>query len=120
MRWRVMIAAVLIVALLAGGVVCRRKVGICCGEVAALVEQAQIELRPEPLQEAARLWKQRLPLLSCVLTHDRLERVGEGIARAESLLRLGNAGDFAAQVNALLYQLEDIREYDYIRLQTLL
>ena len=89
-------------------------------EVAELVECARDELRPEPLEEAARLWEQRLPLLSCVLTHDRLERVGEGIARAESLLRLGDAGDFAAQIDALLYLLDDIREYDHIRLQSLL
>ena len=120
MRWRVLIAAVLIVALLVGGGVCRQKVGACCGEVAGLVEQARAELRPEPLEEAARIWEWRLPLLSCVLTHDRLERVGEGLARAESLLRLGDEGAFAAQIDALLYLLDDIREYDHIRLQTLL
>ncbi|MBR5536279.1 MAG: DUF4363 family protein [Clostridia bacterium] len=120
MRWRVLIAAILIVALLVGGGVCRRKVGVCCGEVAELVKLARAELRPEPLEEAARIWERRLPLLSCVLTHDRLERVGEGLARAEGFLRAGDRGNFLAQIDGLLYFLDDIREYDHIRLQALL
>ena len=120
MRWRVMMASVLILALLSGGVVCRSLVERRCREVEALLRQAEAELQPMRMEEAGRLWEQGLPLLSCLLSHDRLERVGEGLARAESLLRTGDRSAFSAQIAALLYLLDDIREYDHINSQTLL
>lgn len=120
MRWRVLTAAVLILSLLSGGAVCRGQVGACCGEVERLLELAEDGLRPAMLKEAALVWEENLPLLSCVLTHDRLERVGEGLARAEAFLLAGDRAAFSAQIGALRYLLDDIREYDHIRLQTLL
>ena len=120
MRWRVTIAAALILAVLLGGTVCRTKVQQQCGLVETLLLQAETELRPELLEEADRLWERGLPLLSCLLPHDRLERVGEGLARAEGFLKAGDRPSFFAQIEALLYLLDDIREYDYINFQTLL
>jgi hypothetical protein len=120
MRWRVTIAAALILAVLLGGTVCRTKVRQQCSLVETLLLQAAAELRPELLEEADRLWERGLPLLSCLLPHDRLERVGEGLARAEGFLKAGDRPSFFAQIEALLYLLDDIREYDYINFQTLL
>lgn len=120
MRWRVTIAAALILAVLLGGTVCRTKVQQQCGLVETLLLQAAAELRPELLEEADRLWERGLPLLSCLLPHDRLERVGEGIARANGYLQTGEQAGFRVQIEGLLYLLDDIREYDYINFQTLL
>ena len=120
MRWRVTIAAALILAVLLGGTVCRAEVQRRCGLVETLLLRAAAELRPELLEEADRLWERGLPLLSCLLPHDRLERVGEGLARAEGFLKAGDRPAFSAQIAALLYLLDDIREYDYINFQTLL
>ena len=120
MRWRVTIAAALILAVLLGGTVCRAEVQRRCSLMEKLLLQAAAELQPELLEEADRLWEQGLPLLSCLLPHDRLERVGEGLARAEGFLKAGDRPAFSAQIVALLYLLDDIREYDYINFQTLL
>ena len=120
MRWRVTIAAALILAVLLGGTVCRAEVQRRCSLMEKLLLQAAAELRPELLEEADRLWGRGLPLLSCLLPHDRLERVGEGLARAEGFLKAGDRSSFFAQIEALLYLLDDIREYDYINFQTLL
>ncbi len=56
MRWRVMMASVLILALLSGGVVCRSLVERRCREVEALLRQAEAELQPMRMEEAGRLW----------------------------------------------------------------
>ena len=120
MKGRVLIAAALILALLSGGAVCRGHVERCCGEVERLLALAEADGQPTALKEAMAVWESNLPLLSCVLNHDRLERVGEGLARADGFLEAGDRSAFSAQIGALRYLLEDIREYDDIRLQTLL
>ncbi len=120
MQWRVLTAVALILALLAGGMICRGAVADSCGAVEAMLRQAKASPAPESLERARALWESRLPLLSCVLTHDRLERVGEGLARAAGCLQAGDAAAFAAQIESLLYLLDDIREYDHINAQTLL
>ena len=120
MRWRILTAAVLIFILLAGGWFLQRTVAHACGEIESMLRQAKSDLRPEGVEAARVQWESKLPLLSCVVAHDRLERVGEGLARAEGYLRAGERADFAAQIEAVLYLLDDIREYDHINLQTLL
>ena len=114
MRWRVLTAVLLIVALLAGGIAFRWVVNDTCRRVENLLRQSG------PLEEAQALWERRLPLLSCVITHDRLERVGEGLARANGYLQTGEQAGFRVQIEGLLYLLDDIREYDHINVQTLL
>ena len=119
MRWRVTIAAALILAVLLGGTVCRTKVQQQCGLVETLLLRAAAELRPELLEEAGRLWERGLPLLSCLLPHDRLERVGEGLARAEGQFSAGETAAAADQIRMVLYLLGAVREYDHINLKNL-
>lgn len=120
MKWRVLTAVALILALLVGGVTVRRVVSDTCREVERLLQRTEIDLQPGPLEEAQDLWERRLPLLSCVVMHDHLERVGEGLARADGYLQAGEQAGFRAQIKGLLYLLDDIREYDHINVQTLL
>ena len=120
MKWRVLTAVALILALLVGGVTVRRVVSNTCREMESLLQQAEIDLQSGTLEAAQDLWEQRLPLLSCVVMHDHLERVGEGLARAEGYLQTGEQAGFRAQIESLLYLLDDIREYDHINVQTML
>lgn len=120
MKWRVLTAVVLILALLVGGVMFRRAVSDTCRQVGTILQQAGADMQPGTMEAARELWEGRLPLLSCVVAHDRLERVGEGLARANGYLQAGARGAFRGQIEGVLYLLEDIREYDDITVQTLL
>ena len=120
MTWRILAAAGLIVVLLAGGVLLRGAVADTCAAVGKLLEQAAADRDPETLDSALALWEERLPLLSCAVTHDRLERIGEGIIRAKGCLEAGTEPAFRVQLASVLYLLEDIREYDDINVRTVL
>ena len=118
MRWRVVVSAVLILSLLIGGVLCRAAVERYCGTVEALL-QASLSGDQRQLTLAQDLWETRLGLLSTLIDHEKLERVGEGIARAEALSSAGETVAAADQIRTVLYLLGAVREYDHINLKNL-
>lgn len=121
MRWRVTVAAGLLLATLAGGLWCRTEVAGHCRKIEALVQQVQDAPDDRtPLLTAQALWEERLPFLSSLLNHEVLEQIGTCLARAEGCLLAGDRAGFMEQLDAALYLLDDIREYDDISWKNLL
>lgn len=118
MRWRVMVSAALILSLLVGGVLCRTVVEGHCRTVEALL-QAALSGDREQLERARSLWEKRIGLLSTLIDHEKLEAVGEILARAEILSDEGQASAAADQIRTVLYLLGTVREYDYINIKNL-
>lgn len=116
MRWRVLTALLLIGMIVTGGIYCRSKIAGICGQMEDLLEQPPDHAA---LDEALQLWEDSLPMLSTLLHHQRLDEVGQSLARAAGALQQGDSGQYTAQIYALLYMLNDIREYDHINWKTL-
>lgn len=116
MRWRVLTALLIIGMIMTGGIYCRSRIAEIC-------EQMEVLLRQQPdgtaLDDALQLWEDSLPLLSSLLHHQRLDEVGQNLARSAGVLQAGDSGQYTAQIHALLYMLSDIREYDHISWKTL-
>lgn len=125
MQWRVLTALVLIGLIVAGGLVCRQQVAVCCDKVEVLLRQAEVQLEDDPalsaeaLEQAMLLWEEDLPLLSALLNHGRLENVGRDLSRGLGYVETGDPSGCLAQIGAALYLLDDIREYDHIDWKTL-
>ena len=119
MRWRVLTALLIIGAILAGGAVCRIAVARTCDQVSDLLLQQKGRADEEMLESALRLWDESLPVLSILLHHQQLEAVGLSMARGLGALRAGDIAGCMAQIDASLYILSDIREYDDIQWKTL-
>lgn len=119
MRWRVLTALLLIGSIVAGGLFCRSIVAQTCRQVESLLRQPNDQLNQEALEQALQLWEDALPILSTLLHHQRLEEVGQGLARSLGALRAGDIGGCTAQMDGVLYELDDIREYDHINWKTL-
>ena len=118
MRWRVAVSMALILALLMGGVFCRLMVDRHCRAVEALL-QSWLSGDHRQLARAQDLWGKRLGLLSTLIDHEKLEKVGEGLARAEGLYAAGEAAAATEQIRTALYLLGAVREYDHINLKNL-
>ena len=121
MRWRVIVAAGLLLGTLFAGLWCRSQVTDHCHRIESLAAR----VRDDPgdraaLEEAIILWDRRLPFLSSLLNHEVLEQVGTALARAESCLLAGDRAGCMEQLDAALYLLDDIREYDDINWKNLL
>lgn len=125
MQWRVLMALGLIGLILFGGLFCRENVADRCDQVADLLRQVQSQLEgddspsPEILEQAMALWEKNLPVLSALLSHDRLENVGRDLSRGLGYLHVGDRPGCLAQIDAALYLLDDIREYDHVDWKTL-
>lgn len=118
MRWRVAVSMALILALLMGGVFCRLMVEQHCRAVEALL-QSWLSGDHRQLAWAQDLWEKRLGLLSTLIDHEKLEKVGEGLARAEGQFSAGETAAAADQIRMVLYLLGAVREYDHINLKNL-
>ena len=118
MRWRVVVSAVLILSLMAGGLLCRAAVERHCCTVEELL-QASLSGNWGQLARAQSLWEEHLGLLSVLIDHEKLEAVGECIARAEGLFSAGEISSAADQIRTVLYLLSAVREYDHINLKNL-
>ncbi len=121
MRWRVVVAAALLLGTLGTGLWCRAEVAAHCRRVEELTTRVQQD--PEnaaALDQALNLWEARLPFLSSLLNHEVLEQVGTCLARARGCLSAGDRAGCLEQLDAALYLLDDIREYDDINWKNLL
>ena len=118
MRWRVAVSMALILALLVGGVFCRIVVEQHCRAVEELL-QSWLSGDHRQLARARGLWEKRLGLLSALIDHEKLEKVGEGLARAEGQFSAGETAAAADQIRMVLYLLGAVREYDHINLKNL-
>ena len=120
MRWRVLTALTIIGLIVAGGLICRSRVAQTCRQAEALLQAQRQSAAPdrEALEQALALWEDSLPLLSSLLHHQRLEEVGQGLSRCLGALGANDTGTCLAQIDAVLYALDDIREYDHILWKT--
>lgn len=116
MRWRVLTAVLIIGMIVTGGLYCRSRIGEICGQMEDLLRQPPDRAA---LDDALQLWEDSLPLLSTLLHHQRLDEVGQNLTRSAGALQAGDFGQCAAQIDSILYMLEDIREYDHIHWKTL-
>ena len=119
MRWRVLVAIVLLCAILTSGMLCRRQVIHCCDDVIALLQSTDGAPARQQLEDALERWEKALPLLSSLLHQDRLERVGQSLSCALGFLQGGDEAGCLAQTATAVYLLRDIREYDDILWQIL-
>ena len=117
MRWRVLIAFGIIAGILAAGLNFRIHVTNCCNEIEALLLQSEPSL--QQLEQALNLWEKEVPLLSALLHHDLMERVGQELSRGLGLLKSGDLPGCKGQIDIILYLLDDIRDYDDISFKTL-
>lgn len=121
MRWRVWVAAALLLGTLGAGLWCRSLVADHCREIEGLVTRAQSDPQDEAaLEEALNLWEERLPLLSSMLNHEVLEQVGTCMSRAKARLSAGDFAGYKEQLAAVMYLLDGIREYDDMNWKNLL
>ena len=113
MRWRVIVAAALLLGTLGAGLWCRTLVSDHCQRVEALIARVQSDTGDETtLDEALTLWEENIPLLSSLLNHEVLEQVGTCLSRAQGCLSEGDIAGCKEQLAAAMYLLDDIREYD--------
>lgn len=126
MRWRVTVAAALLAATLLAGLALRARVVHLCDRVAAPLEQtadAIIVRKAIPLDSiasATEIWSNALPFFSALVTHEWLDGVTEGLARAEGFLSRGEDSEALAEIRALLILLKRIEEYDRLSLRNIL
>lgn len=121
MRWRMVAAAALLLGTLCAGLWCREAVADHCRRVEGLVARVQADAGDRAaLEEALALWERRLPFLSSLLNHEVLEQVGACLSRARGCLIQGDEAGCMEQLEAALYLLDDIREYDDINWKNLL
>lgn len=126
MHWRVILAAFIIAALLAGGLLSLRHTASLCSLVSAPLEQLSAQLQREApadltlLQQAMEIWQRGLPYLSSVLSHDRLDAVSGALFRAEGFLKAGDSGEALAEVRDALWQLSLLGQYDKPTVRSLL
>ncbi len=119
MRWRIWMAAALLAAIVGGGLAARQTVSTHCRRVEDLLVQAGAG-ESAPLEQAIGLWEQGLPLLSSLLNHEVLEQVGSSLSRARGCLQAGDTAGCREQLDAALYLLDDIRQYDALSWKNLL
>ncbi len=119
MRWRVWVATGLLLVIVGGGLAARQVVAEHCRGVEQLARLAR-EGQAEPLTRAIALWEEWLPLLSSLLNHEQLEQVGACLSRAQGCLEAGDKAGCREQLDAALYLLDDIREYDRVNWKNLL
>ena len=117
MRWRVVASAGILAAILVGGLLCRGAVERHCQRMETLLLRAEAG-EERALGQAVSLWETRLGFLSVLVHHEKLEAVGESLARAEGAFAAADPAA-AAYCHAARYLLSDIREYDHINLKNL-
>lgn len=126
MHWRVILAAFIIAALLAGGLLSLRHTASLCSLVSAPLEQLSAQLQREApadltlLQQAMEIWQRGLPYLSSILSHDRLDAVSGALFRAEGFLKAEDGGEALAEVRDALWQLSLLGQYDKPTVRSLL
>lgn len=126
MHWRVILAAFIIAALLAGGLLSLRHTASLCSLVSSPLEQLSAQLQQKApadlalLQQAMEVWQQSLPYLSSVLAHDRLDAVSGALFRAEGFLKAEDGGEALAEVRDALWQLSLLGQYDKPTVRSLL
>lgn len=121
MRWRVTVASLLLLGIVGTGLWCRGAVADHCRRIETLAARVQADPGDQAaLDEALELWKDRIPFLSTLLNHELLEQVGVGLSRAQSCLSSGDRAGCLEQLQAVLYLLDDIREYDDMNWKNLL
>lgn len=121
MRWRVIVAAALLLGTLGVGLWCRAEVADHCRRIEGLAARVQADAGDRAaLEEALTLWEERLPFFSSLLNHEVLEQVGTCLTRANGCLSAGDRAGCMEQLDAALYLLDDIREYDDINWKNLL
>ncbi len=126
MQWRVILAACIIAALLAGGLVSLHHTAKLCTQVSSPLEQLSAQLQQKApadlalLQQAMEIWQRGLPYLSSVLSHDRLDAISGALFRAEGFLKAGDSGEALAEVRDALWQLSLLGQYDKPTVRSLL
>ena len=126
MHWRVILAAFIIAALLAGGLLSLRHTASLCSRVSAPLEQLSAQLQREApadlalLQQAMEIWQRGLPYLSSILSHDRLDAISGALFRAEGFLKAEDGGEALAEVRDALWQLSLLGQYDKPTVRSLL
>lgn len=126
MHWRVILAAFIIAALLAGGLVSLHHTAKLCTQVSSPLEQLSAQLQQKApadlalLQQAMEIWQRGLPYLSSVLSHDRLDAISGALFRAEGFLKAEDGGEALAEVRDALWQLSLLGQYDKPTVRSLL
>lgn len=123
MRWRVITAIILLAVIFLGGLAARSWAKNLCLRTAQPLEALEAQLQngqfdPDLLSLAKERWESGLPLLSSLITHDRLEQASRLLAQAEGFLWMGDLDECSAQLQELRCLLEAISQYDRLSLQT--
>lgn len=126
MHWRVILAALILGALLAGGLLSLHQVARLCDRVSQPLEQLSAQFLHRQtgenalLERASAEWAQALPWLSSLISHDRLDGITGALFRAEGFLEAEEPGEALAELWDALRQLNLLRSYDLPTVQSLL
>lgn len=118
MRWRVAVAAGLLAAVLLAGSALQAHTMRLCGAIIVPLEQTAEALSSgkgvslDSIKAARENWHLSLPYFSALITHEWLDGVTEGLARAEGFLLCGEDSEALAEIRSLLILLTRITEYD--------
>lgn len=126
MQWRVILAAVLLVLLLFGGILSLHQTESICNQVSQPLRRLSAQLQTQKkgenalLSQAMDVWEKALPYLSSVISHDRLDEISGALLRAEGFLAAGDGGETLAELQDALWKLELLQKYDRPTVRSLL
>ena len=124
MNWRFILALVLILLLVGGGIcLLHHNRKVCTGllhQVEDLLADGDSAPSAERLSRIREEWDHCIPMLSLYTVHNHLHDVSAAFARAESFLQTGNHDEYRAALQELTVMLRILQNIDRPLLQNIL
>lgn len=118
MRWRLLIAIALLVAVIAGGLATLRKTERVCDTLSDTLRKAYAD--GAGFEDAYALWQRSVTFFSALISHDRVDELGRSFAQAKAFLSDKTMDEYRAALLSILQQLSMLKEYDRPTIRSLL